>query len=45
MSTGTLIGYQLLLRDCGPCGTIFINVCVVAPVAMTILLRKFSLMG
>jgi uncharacterized YccA/Bax inhibitor family protein len=40
-----LVGDILLLRDFGPYGIIFINVCVVTTVAMVMLLRDFGLYG
>jgi uncharacterized YccA/Bax inhibitor family protein len=38
-----LVGDHLLLRDFGPYGIIFTNMCVVITVAMVILLRDLSL--
>jgi uncharacterized YccA/Bax inhibitor family protein len=40
-----LVGDHLLLRDFGPYGLIFINVCVVITVAMVMLLRNFGPYG
>jgi hypothetical protein len=40
-----LVGYHLLLRDFGPCGIIFMNVCVVISVDMVMLLRDFRPYG
>jgi hypothetical protein len=37
-----LLGDHLLLRDFGPYGIIFMNVCVVITVAMVILLQDFG---
>jgi uncharacterized YccA/Bax inhibitor family protein len=40
-----LVGDHLLLRDVGPYGIIFMNVCVVRTVAMVMQLRDFGPYG
>jgi uncharacterized YccA/Bax inhibitor family protein len=39
---GWFLGDYLLLRDFGPYGIIFMNVCIVITVAMVMLLRDFG---
>jgi hypothetical protein len=45
MLVAWLVGDNLLLRDSGPYGIIFMNVCVVITVAMVMLLRNFGPYG
>jgi len=37
--------YQLVLKGFGPCGVIFMNVCVVITVSIVMLLREALLIG
>jgi uncharacterized YccA/Bax inhibitor family protein len=45
-SVGSLVGWwSFVVRDFGPCGIIFMNMCVVMAVAMVMLLRDFGPCG